>query len=216
MANLTYAQLEGLWIQAGGPRSLAPLMAAIAMAESSGNPTALNATDNYGRQSSFGLWHISNGTHAPPASNWANPLENAKLAVGKYRSQGLGAWGTYDSGAYKQYLQGNVPPSAGGITLTSAAGGNTGPSGGGNKAGLWLQILENPADPLAAPIQWITGTATGIADIGTALQAIGNHVAQVIADTAWLLNPVNWVRITSFGFGLIFVIAGLTLFAKAA
>lgn len=122
-APLTYAQLEGVWIQAGGPKSLAPLMAAIAEAESGGRPGALNPTDNNGTQSSFGLWQISNGTHTPPSTNWADPLTNAKLAVAKYHSQGLGAWGTYTSGAYKQFLNSSTTPAPapGGGTQTTAA-----------------------------------------------------------------------------------------------
>lgn len=108
MGKLTYSQLEGVWIQGGGQSSLAPLMAAIALAESGGNPDALNGNDNGGRQSSYGLWQISTGTHTPPASNWSDPVENARLAVGKLKSQGLGAWGTYSSGAYKPFLKNGV------------------------------------------------------------------------------------------------------------
>ena len=37
-------------------------------------------------------------------------LTNAQLAVQKYNTQGLGAWGTYTSGAYQQFLQTNVAP----------------------------------------------------------------------------------------------------------
>lgn len=123
MAKLSYSQLEGLWIKAGGDKSLAPLMAAIALAESGGNPNADNTRDNGGKQSSYGLWQISTGTHSPPSPNWADPLTNAKLAVGKYKSQGLGAWGTYTSGAYKQHLANGVPPSDPGITGALATGG---------------------------------------------------------------------------------------------
>lgn len=112
MAKLTYSQLEGVWIQNGGSTSLAPVMAAIALAESGGNPSARNDKDNGGTQSSFGLWQISTGTHTPPASNWSDPNENARLAVGKYKSQGLKAWGTYTSGAYTRFLANGVPPSS--------------------------------------------------------------------------------------------------------
>src|SRR5580698_840440 len=67
----TYAQLEGLWVNAGGQASMAPLMAAIAEAESGGCSSALNATDNGGTQSSYGLWQISTGTHAAPSPDWS-------------------------------------------------------------------------------------------------------------------------------------------------
>lgn len=112
MSKLTYSQLEGVWIQAGGQKSLAPLMAAIALAESGGQTNSLNPNDNHGTQSSYGLWQISTGTHTPPSPNWADPVTNAKLAIGKLKSQGLGAWGTYTSGAYKPFLKNGVPPTA--------------------------------------------------------------------------------------------------------
>jgi Lysozyme like domain len=106
----TYAQLEGLWINAGGSTALAPVMAAIALAESGGCSAALNATDNNGTQTSWGLWQISNGTHSQPVPNILSPTVNAQQAVAKYKSQGLNAWGTYDSGAYKAYISNGTTP----------------------------------------------------------------------------------------------------------
>lgn len=112
---LTYAQLEGLWLQTAagteyGTKPWAALMAAIAEAESGGNAGAVNPSDNGGRQSSYGLWQVSTGTHSPPSPNWASPATNAQLALGKLQSQGLGAWGTYTSGAYKAFLSGSTSP----------------------------------------------------------------------------------------------------------
>ena len=118
----SYAQLEGLWINAGGSAALAPTMAAVALAESGGCSTALNATDNGGTQSSFGLWQISTGTHTAPSSSWSSGPANAQLAVQKYASQGLAAWGTYTSGAYKAFMSGATTPDL------SAAGGASGAS----------------------------------------------------------------------------------------
>ena len=110
MAKLTYSQLEEAWIRAGGSRALAPLMAAIALAESSGDPAATNPTDNNGTQTSWGLWQISDGTHNMPSPDILTPMGNARAAVAKYQSQGLGAWGTYTSGAYRVFYRGNIPP----------------------------------------------------------------------------------------------------------
>ncbi len=42
MTHYDYAQLEGLWEDAGGSKALAPIMAAIAMAESGGDSGARN------------------------------------------------------------------------------------------------------------------------------------------------------------------------------
>jgi Lysozyme like domain len=109
-ARLTYAQLEGVWIKAGGSAKLAPLMAAIAEAESRGDPDAVNRTDNGGTQTSWGLWQISNGTHGEVSPRWADPVVNARLARAKLKGQGLSAWGTYDSGAYKRFLSGSTTP----------------------------------------------------------------------------------------------------------
>ena len=85
-------------------------MAAIAQAESGGNPLAVNLTDNGGRQTSWGLWQISDGTHNEPVPNILDPNVNATQAVAKLKSQGLTAWGTYDSGAYLRYLDPSIPP----------------------------------------------------------------------------------------------------------
>lgn len=106
----SFAQLEQLWINAGGPKSIAPVMAAIALAESSGIPSETNKTDNGGRQTSWGLWQISDGTHNMPVANILDPNVNAQQAVKKYRTQGLTAWGTYTSGRYRQFLQSGVAP----------------------------------------------------------------------------------------------------------
>lgn len=132
MAALTYAQLEGLWLKTAAgtkyaTRTWAALMAAIAEAESGGNPDATNPNDNNGTQTSWGLWQISLGNHAAPSPTWADPATNAQLALGKLQSQGLGAWGTYTSGAYKAYISsattpdGSIPANAAALTAETSA-----------------------------------------------------------------------------------------------
>jgi hypothetical protein len=178
LATYTYAQLEGLWEQAGGSAALAPLMAAIALAESSGNPDATNPTDNNGTQTSWGLWQISDGTHNQPVPGILNPLTNAQQAVAKIKSQGLSAWGTYDSGAYKQFLQGNVPasavpPAASGSTPAAggtAAGGTGGSSGA---TGSSSTATTAAATPTGFNIGSLLGAITGLArDVATVLDYI--------------------------------------------
>src|SRR5712664_681644 len=105
MTAYTYAQLEQLWINNGGPKAAAPVAAAVALAESGGNTAATNPTDNNGTQTSWGLWQISNGTHAQPVPDILDPNVNAAQAVAKYQGEGNSfgpAWGTYDSGAYEK------------------------------------------------------------------------------------------------------------------
>jgi len=106
-------------------------MAAIALAESSGNPSAENDTDNNGTQTSWGLWQISNGTHSWPGSaDPLNPENNARYAVQKLADQGLGAWGTYTSGAYRKYMSGAGPAPLPAITLTGSQQSTEGGIGG--------------------------------------------------------------------------------------
>jgi hypothetical protein len=97
----SYGELEGLWIGAGGPARLAPLMAAIAMAESGGRATARNPSG------ATGLWQILG--QVSPGSLY-DPHVNARNAVVKWKTQGLRAWVTYTSGAYKRWLRHGVAP----------------------------------------------------------------------------------------------------------
>lgn len=109
---LSYQALKSLWIAAGGAANKADTMAAIAIAESGGRPSAKNTTPpDY----SIGLWQINYyGSLLPgrtkefgsPASLQASPTAQARAAVAIERQQGLAAWSTYTSGAYKKYLNG--------------------------------------------------------------------------------------------------------------
>lgn len=100
----SYGQLKTLWVLAGGAPSKAPVMAAIALAESSGESNAHNPSG------ASGLWQIEipvNSGYVPGgAANVYNPLANARAAVAIERAQGLQAWVTYTSGAYRAFLQG--------------------------------------------------------------------------------------------------------------
>ena len=118
MTHYSYSQLEGLWINAGGSKSLAPVMAAIAEAESGGN------SDAYNSSGASGLWQILGAVNPADQGNLFSPQTNAKEAVLKYKSQGLTAWTTYVSGAYKAYLSNSTTPSgvsAGQGTSSAAA-----------------------------------------------------------------------------------------------
>src|SRR6202035_4363377 len=111
--------LESLWNQAHGAGSMAHLMSAIALAESSGNPAARGPTDAQGNVPE-GLWQIKMPLNAAsvPGGNAFNPLANAEGAVNILASQGLGAWATYGSGAYRAFMA-----SGGLLPLMFAKGG---------------------------------------------------------------------------------------------
>src|SRR5205085_6631082 len=91
------AALSSLWVQAGGSPGVSALMASIALAESGGNPTAHNPSG------ASGLWQILG---VPFPGNPMDPMTNARMAVAKYQSQGLGAWEAYTNGAYRKFGDG--------------------------------------------------------------------------------------------------------------
>jgi hypothetical protein len=134
----TFAELEGLWINAGGPAALAATAAAIALAESGGCTSDLNPTDNGGTQTSWGLWQISNGTHGVPGPNWNTGAGNAALAVAKWKASGFSPWGTFNSGKYKAFLNGNPPAPDTGVN---------GGAGGGSAGGASTPATLTAANP---------------------------------------------------------------------
>ena len=118
MSRYKFAELEAMARQAGFDSSISPVMAAISLAESGGNPRAHNPTypDN-----SYGLFQI-NMLDTPDYPMGANrraryglrsneelfdPMTNLKAAKDIYDSQGLNAWSVYSSGRYKDFLPGN-------------------------------------------------------------------------------------------------------------
>ena len=103
-------EIETLAVQGGFSQEEAPLVAKIAMGESSGDPTAFNGE---GRDQSYGLMQINMlGEMGPErraqfgiSSNEAlnDPLTNMKAAHAIYKQQGWGAWGAYTNGSYAKF-----------------------------------------------------------------------------------------------------------------
>jgi hypothetical protein len=99
--------------QAGFSPEQARVMAAIAMAESSGNPRAHNPNAATG-DNSYGLWQINmlGGMGDERRRQFGinsneqlfDPATNASAARAIFDQQGFGAWSVYKSGAYRRYL----------------------------------------------------------------------------------------------------------------
>lgn len=97
--------MQSLLRQAGWPESLIVTMAAIGMAESSGQSCRVGTLAN--NEHSVGLWqiNINPSLHRPwTQTQLCDPLFNAKAALQIYGTQGLRAWGAYTDGSYKKYL----------------------------------------------------------------------------------------------------------------
>jgi Lysozyme like domain len=174
VTTYTYSQLEGLWINAGGPRAVAALAAAIGEAESGGNSQAVNRTDNNGTQTSWGLWQISNGTHGQPVPNILDPAVNAQQAVAKYNNAGhqFTPWGTYDTGAYKAFLSGSTTPD------TSVPGlGSPAPPGTAAPGATCLLALPSVGlGPISTPQVCLIDRTEARAVLGAVLLASGGLV----------------------------------------
>ena len=227
MGTYSYAQLMSLWINAGGPKALAPLAAAIAEAESGGNSDAYNGHDSNGRggtQVSAGLWQISNGTMTP-VPGWSNPATNAQDAVAKWKgASGFSPWGTYTSGAYKAFMNGsttpdpNVPGSPTQLMAAAAAAqsadclwsiGWGGVSGTAGVSSAWDWI--NAA--IGAATGQGLGSVAGSAGAATNASNVGAFKACVISKSQAraLLAIANMAAGASFllvGFALTVVMAG--------
>lgn len=132
--------LMDIWGQAGGVSSSANIAAAVALAESSGNPNASN--NNTNGTIDRGLWQI-NSIHG--ALSTFDPLGNARAAVS---ISGNGSswmpWVAYTNGNYAQYLQ------QGGIAQMLQRGGVAGfdTVGKGGAAALLGKRARVPLDIL--------------------------------------------------------------------
>ncbi len=116
--EFSYRQLEQLWISAGGRRSLAPTMAAIAEAESGGQTDAANPSG------AEGLWQILGAIRPRDQAHLFDPNVNAREAVLKYQNQGLSAWQTWTQGTFQKFMQPGTaadPGIRGGMALVDEA-----------------------------------------------------------------------------------------------
>ena len=185
MTTLSFSQLEALAGQAGFPPAMQPIMAAIALAESGGNPTALNPNDNGDTQSSYGLWQVSTGTHAPPSSQWYDPLTNAQLAYQKWQTQGLSAWGTYNSGVYRAFLP------AGTSTAVSSGPPTTQELAALSSSTTTASSVPNPL----APLQTALAPLTALTSFWNALNGWLSdplRVVKLVVGMALLITAVTW------------------------
>jgi len=110
--TLNYGQIRNTYKSNSGvtDETHLDIMVAIAIAESSGNPEAVN--DSSG---AIGLWQImwsvwSKDPDVVKATrgrrgSLIDPNVNAAVARHVYKKQGYSAWTTYNNGSYKQHLR---------------------------------------------------------------------------------------------------------------
>jgi hypothetical protein len=124
MANLSGPQLTQLALQAGFPPADAQTASAVALAESSGNPNALNPSG------ASGLWQILRSAHSELFQQyiWNDPAQNAKMAFIVWQQAGnsFKPWTTYTSGKYRMYLGQTGAANGSGVLAGAGAGGALG------------------------------------------------------------------------------------------
>lgn len=92
--TFSFSELEEIWVKADGPEEDKSTAAAIALAESKGDPSAEDRDSN--GTVDRGLWQI-NSVHG--ALSTFDIEDNAKAAVQIAKESGFGAWVTYKNGA---------------------------------------------------------------------------------------------------------------------
>jgi hypothetical protein len=110
-STLSYAQLVAFAQSAGFSATDAQTAAAIALAESGGNSSAIGDESLAPSDGpSYGLWQINVGSKANPqyaGQNLTDPQTNANIAFALWQSAGgFTPWSTYTSGKYVKFLQG--------------------------------------------------------------------------------------------------------------
>jgi hypothetical protein len=211
VATLSQSQIYTIAILTGLPNP--KVMAAVAMAESSGRADVVNSIG------CVGLWQINQPVHVKSHPTWTkdwlkNPINNARAAKVIYQSQGLRAWEAYTNGAYAKYLSKPVTQQPGSL-----------PSGSSQivNASWWGDFwdgFQKGFDTGPGPEDLVDGGTSndpGLGDI-PGLSQLGDVAEGIygIAETmqkagVWLSKGENWVRIAYVAGGALVV--GMALFS---
>lgn len=182
-----YQALADLWTKSGGDGSLADTMAAIALAESSGDPEATNI--NLDGSIDRGLWQVNSINY--DSDTLLEPSTNVGWAIKIEKQQGLRAWTTYKTGAYKTYLKGGDGGAS--VVRTRPAGGD---GGGGGGALSWLGAVAG--GPFTVAEKEFESLFGGV-----------NSLTDVFKGLVWLMNPRSWLRMVEFVTGALMMLFGV-------
>jgi hypothetical protein len=180
--------LYTLAISAGLTPARAKTAAAIAIAESGGDPRAHNTK---GLDNSYGYWQINMKGRLGPerlklfgissADQLFDPATNARaMAILSKQGTDFRPWSTYLSGAYLAHMGANLGGSAGVVDV-----------------GFWDRLKGLVPDGIPNPL--------------APVQDIGQLVTGFVKGAAWLSNSENWVRIAYVGGGLALGLLGVVM-----
>lgn len=191
MATLTQSQIYTIAVLTGLPNP--KVMAAVAMAESSGRTDVVNSIG------CVGLWQINQPVHVKSHPTWTqdwlkNPINNAMAAKVIYQQQGLAAWEAYTNGAYGKFL--NKPVSQQANTIDQV------------KQASWWDPLD------LGGLGDVLGDTPGLdipvlSDIGQVAEGVFGIAETGQKAAMWLAQPKNWLRIVYVTAGGFIVIAAV-------
>jgi len=200
MAKYNFKQLENLWTRNGGEKKLAPVMAAIALAESGGY-TQAHHTNSDGTVDQ-GLWQINSSNYKLyKGHNIYGVNENTKVAIRLANGgKGLGNWTTYTSGAYLKHTPSNQKGAVLAATHTISKSGGGGVTGG-IVTGLHdvTSVVENPGAGIASLVGQGASAAGGA--VGGAVK--GAVLGPVEQGLQWFGMRIVFALIIMGGAGLI-------------
>lgn len=240
--QLSFLNLEALWIAAGGDPKYAPTMAAVAYGESGGIPSSVEPLGGpyhvTAATQGWGLWQIT-----PGDATLTDPMANAKAAVAKFNAakaagnSPMQPWGggTSDPIGQISINQGGPLSLSQAEQLASSVHGakidfsgavdtlNNTAAYSNTQWTTWANTLLNANQwPGASGAGTITNGFTG--DLGTAAMAVpgvstvlglGSDIGSVGAFLGWLTSPTGWTRVLEGVGGLILMGAGLAIFFKS-
>ena len=161
----TAAKAAARWF----PADQVAMATAVAGAESSWNPTAVNKA----ARGNYGLWQI-NSVHTKllDAKNWRTPADNAWMAYQVWdaadgtKGDGRGSWkpwSVYNAGSYKSYLRESGPVTDQASVCVEA------PAGAEIRVSTWNVLLSNSKKGIAGGIRDLTSTSDvfGLQEMGS-------------------------------------------------
>ena len=161
----TAAKAAAQWF----PADQVAMATAVAGAESSWNPTAVNKA----ARGNYGLWQI-NSVHTKllDAKNWRTPADNAWMAFQVWdaadgtKGNGRGSWkpwSVYNAGSYKSYLRDSSPVTDQASVCVDA------PAGAEIRVSTWNVLLSNSKGGISGGIKELTANSDvfGLQEMGS-------------------------------------------------
>lgn len=204
-STLSLPQIIALWIKAGGPISTAPIAAARAMAESTGQ-TAVTS-NNPGGGVNVGVWQLdTEGVGAGHSvSQLSDPLTNAKITV--KATNGGRNWGEW-SDNYQPFL---AQAQADVANFRQKASGHS-----GGLSGLADDVLKGVEDIGSGAVGAVTGAVGQLLQLPSQVTGFLTSLEKPVQALLWIINPANVARVIAGVFGFLLLGAGLITLGLAA